>query len=66
MLGLKLQNTGLTGHLSNRINKSRVAVTKLYRFANLIPEIKTTLVKTLIPQFHYAVYPTNENAVHTQ
>lgn len=58
MLGLKLQNTGITGHITSKINKTTAALTKLYRFTNLTPKIKTTLVKTLLlPILEYPPIP---------
>ena len=58
LLGLKLKTTGITGHISDKINKATAALTKLYRFASLTPEIKTTLVKTLLlPILEYPPIP---------
>ncbi len=58
MLGLKLQNTGFTGHIFDEINRTCAALIKLYRFASLTPKIKTTLVKTLLlPILEYPPVP---------
>ncbi len=58
MLGLKLQNTGITGHIADKINKTSASLTKLYRFAGLTPEIKNaTLVKILLPTLEYPPIP---------
>ena len=57
-LGLKLQSTGITGHITDRVNKTRTALSKVRRFNNLPLAIKTTLVKTLIvPILEYPPIP---------
>ena len=58
-LGLKLQSTGLVGHATDKIKKGKTVVSKLTRFRNLTPKLKTTLVKTLlIPVIEYPPVPT--------
>ncbi len=58
LLGLKLQRTGLTGHVAERIRKGKGILTKLRRFDLLTPKIKTTLLKTLlIPVLEYPPIP---------
>lgn len=48
MLGLKIQHRRFTGHYAEIINKAKTMTTKLYRFANLTEQLKTTLRKTLL------------------
>ncbi len=58
LLGLKLQVTGFTGHTADKIKKGKGILTKLRRFRNLTPKLKTTLVKTLlIPVIEYPPIP---------
>ena len=57
-LGLKLQVTGISGHATDRINKGKATMAKLKRFENLTPNIKATLIKTLlIPVLEYPPIP---------
>ncbi len=57
-LGLKLQVTGLTSHVTEKINKSKDILSNLRRFSNLTPELKATLIKTLlIPVIEYPPVP---------
>ncbi len=58
LLGLKVQSTGIVGHVSTLKNKANALLTKLRRFTNLTPKIKTTLFKTLlIPILEYPPVP---------
>ncbi len=58
LLGLKVQSTGIVGHVSTLKNKANAVVTKLRRFTDLTQNIKTTLVKTLlIPILEYPPVP---------
>ncbi len=57
LLGLKLQRTGLTGHVTV-IQKGKGILSKLKRFNNLTPKLKTTLVQTLLlPVIEYPPIP---------
>ncbi len=57
-LGLKLQSTGLVGHVSDKIRKGKAIITNLTRFRNLTPKLKTTLVQTLLlPVIEYPPVP---------
>ncbi len=58
LLGLKLQRTGLIGHVTDKIQKGKGILSKLKRFNNLTPKLKTTLVKTLLlPVIEYPPIP---------
>ena len=58
VLGLKLQRSGIVGHVSNLKNKANAVLTKLRRFSYLTPRLKTTLVKTLLlPIIEYPIIP---------
>ena len=58
ILGVKWQRTGITGHINDRINKTKSQLSKLYRFASLTPKIKTKLIKTLVlPVLEYPPIP---------
>ncbi len=58
LLGLKLQRTGLIGHVTDKIQKENGILSKLKRFNNLTPKLKTTLVKTLLlPVIEYPPIP---------
>ena len=60
MLGLKLTRTGFNQHLNERINKAKTELTKLKRFRNLTPKIKTHLFKAFIqPIVEYPILPLN-------
>ncbi len=57
-MGLKIQRTGLSAHITDKINKGKATLTNLTRFRNLTPKIKTTLIKTLlIPVIEYPPVP---------
>ena len=57
-LGLKLQSTGLIGHVTDKIKKAKGTLTNLRRFINLTTKLKTTLVKALlIPVIEYPPVP---------
>ncbi len=58
-LGLKLQSTGIVGHhCANVKNKENALLTKLRRFTNLTPKLKSILVKALlIPMLEYPPVP---------
>ncbi len=57
-LGLRLQSRGIIGHCNNARNKGNAVLTRLRKFRNLSPKIKTTLVKTLlIPILEYPPIP---------
>ncbi len=57
MLSLKLQNTGITGHISDKINRTSAALIKLYIFASLTPKIKTLVKTLLLPILEYPPVP---------
>lgn len=58
LLGLKLRSTGMVGHATEIVRKGKGIVTKLQRFRQLTPRLKTTLVKTLlIPVLEYPPIP---------
>ncbi len=57
-LGLKLQKTGLVGHVTDKVKKGKAVITNLTRFRNLTTKLKTTLIKTLLlPVIEYPPVP---------
>ncbi len=60
LLGFRLHRTGITKHISDKNNQGTAVLGTLYRFKNLTPEIKTTLIKTLlVPVLEYPPIPIN-------
>lgn len=58
LLGLIVSQRGITPHVTERINKGKVAVAKLKRFKRLPEKIKIHLYKTLIrPILEYPSIP---------
>ena len=58
LLGLKIQANKLNGHIIEKKNKGNNILTKLKRFTNLTPDIKATLIKTLLlPVLEYPSIP---------
>ena len=58
LLGLKIQASGINGHILDRVNKGVGILTKLRRFSKLTPRLKTILIKTiLIPVLEYPPVP---------
>ena len=58
MLGIKLTRTGVNAHVRDKINKAKIELSKLKRFKNLTPKIKTHLYKAFIqPIMEYPILP---------
>lgn len=49
-LGFKLQVTGITGHITDRINKGKAVISKLRRFGQLTLRFKATLITAQLMQ----------------
>ncbi len=57
-LGLNIQVTGITGHITDRINQGKAKISMLRRFDHLTPRLKVTLIKTqLIPVLQHHPVP---------
>ena len=54
ILGFQLKVTGINSHVTRRMNRAKLELSKLKRFQNLKPKTKIHLYKTCIPR----VYPT--------
>ena len=60
LLGFKLHRKGITNHITDRKNKGTAVLGAIYRFKNLSPQVKTTLIKTLlVPILEYPPIPIN-------
>ena len=58
LLGLNINSTGFTSHITKTVNKGIGVLAQLRRFRNLTPKLKTTLIKTLlIPVLEYPTIP---------